>query len=383
VTRPVGTDSVDADPEQPRAAVDPESVRTDVAELRMVKSHVLHRTASASLPVGVAVGVLVASLTFGGALFVIGGVDPVTGFGALLNGSFGSGPALGETLIRATPIALVAIGLIPSLRAGLFNIGSPGQIGIGALLATLLSLHADELPSPLLWVLAATAGMVGGAVWALVPGMLKAYLGINEILTTLVFNFFAAYLLAYLFSGPFQGQSANLAQSDPIADSATLPVFLPGTRAHLMVLLPLAVTVVAIIYLKSGSGYRLQLFGANRHLARHGGVNERKVTINTMLVAGAAAGLAGWTQVAGVDHRMYATVADPIGYYGFFAAILGLLLPVIVLVTALGLGALLQGGGSLQIGVGIAPEVIEALIGLLLFLVAARSSLRFKLRGRK
>jgi ABC-type uncharacterized transport system permease subunit len=332
---------------------------------------------------GVVLGVVVAALISGSVLFEVGGVDPVTGFQALFKGSVGSASVLGETLIRATPIALVAIGLIPSLRAGLFNIGSPGQIGVGALLATLVSLHMGSAPGPLTWVLSASAAMVGGALWALVPALLKAYLGINEILTTLVFNFLGAYLLAYLFSGPMQGKGANLPQSNQISTAAELPVILANTRAHLGILLPVLAAVMAVLYLRSASGYRLELFGANAELARHGGVSERRVIINTMLVAGAAAGVAGWTQVAAVDHRLYATVADPIGYYGFFAAILGLMLPVIVLFTAFGLGALLQGGGSLQIGVGIAPEVVDALIGLILFLVAVRSSLSFKRKGRQ
>jgi simple sugar transport system permease protein len=330
---------------------------------------------------GSAVAVLVTAVVLGGVLFTVGGVGPVTGFRALLEGSFGSGPVIGETLIRATPIALVAIGLIPSLKAGLFNIGSPGQIGAGGLLATLVSLNAGGLPAPLLWTIAAGAAVLGGALWSLVPALLRAYLGINEILSTLVFNFFAIYLLGYLLSGPLQGRSANLAQSDAIPESGRLPVILPDSRAHLAILLPVVLTVAVAMYLKSASGYRLELFHANKELARHGGVREARVTVSTMLVAGGAAGLAGWTQVAGVDQRLYATAADPIGYFGFFAAILGLLLPVIVLAASIGLGALLQGGGSLQISVNIAPEVIEALIGLVLFLVAVRSSLTRSRRG--
>jgi ABC-type uncharacterized transport system permease subunit len=331
---------------------------------------------------GVGLGVLVAALVFGSLLFVVGGVAPVDGLRALFDGSLGSTPVLGETLIRATPIALVAIGLIPSLRAGLFNIGSPGQIGIGALLATMVSLHTGSLPGPITWVLAAVAGALGGAAWALGPGLLKAFLGINEILTTLVFNFLAVYLLGYLFAGPLQGKGANLAQSDAIPETTWLPMVLSDTRAHLGILLPLVAGAIALIYLGSASGYRLDVFGANRHLARHGGVSERTVVVDTMVVAGAAAGIAGWTQVAGVDHRLYATVADPIGYFGFFAAILALMMPILALVAAFGLGALLQGGGSLQISVGIAPEVIDALIGLVLYLVAVRSSLAFKRRSR-
>ena len=329
-----------------------------------------------------AIGVLVASLALGGALFAIGGVGPLMGFRALVEGAFGSGPVVGETLIRATPVAIVAIGLIPSLKAGLFNIGSPGQIGMGGLLSTMVSLHVGTLPSPVAWTLAAAAGIAGGALWVVIPALLRARLGINEILTTLVFNFLALYLLGYLLSGPLQGASANLAQSESIPASAELSILIPDSRAHIAILLALLITVGMVAYLKTASGYRLELFGANKELARHGGVHESRITLTTMLVGGGAAGLAGWAQVAGVDHRLYATVADPVGYYGFFAAILGLLLPVVVLVAAFGIGALLQGGGSLQIGVGVAPEIIEALIGLVLFLVAVRSSFTPLRKGR-
>jgi ABC-type uncharacterized transport system permease subunit len=329
-----------------------------------------------------AAAVVVATLVLGGVLFALGGVSPLDGFRALNAGSLGNRSVLGETLIRATPIAIIALGLIPSLKAGLFNIGSPGQLGIGAFAAGMIAINVGHVPSVLAWVLAAGGGVIAGASWAVIPAVLKAYLDINEILTTLVFNFLAMYLLTYLLSGPLQGQAANLAQSDPIPINGQLPVLLTDTRAHVGILVTVVVGVGLILYAKTPAGYRLELFGANRKLARHGGVREAGVVLRTMMVGGAAAGLAGWTQVAGVDHRVYATVADPVGYYGFFAAILGLLLPLVVLGAAFGLGALLQGGGSLQIGVGVSPEIVGVLIGLILFLVAIRHSFaRFNRRN--
>jgi ABC-type uncharacterized transport system permease subunit len=246
----------------------------------------------------------------------------------------------------------------------------------------MIAVNIGHLPSVLAWALAASGAVIAGALWAVIPAVLKSYLDINEILTTLVFNFLAMYLLAYFLSGPLQGKAANLAQSDPIPANGQLPLLLMDTRAHVGILVAIVVGIGLILFAKTPAGYRLELFGANRLLARHAGVREASVVLRTMIVGGAAAGLAGWTQVAGVDHRVYATVAEPVGYYGFFAAILGLLVPLVVVGAACGLGALLQGGGSLQIGVGVAPEIVGVLIGLILFLVAIRNSFtRFNRRS--
>lgn len=307
-------------------------------------------------------------------LIAASGADPWTVAKGIWTGAFGNRVAFGETLLRFAPIVIIAVGLAPSLRAGLYNIGAPGQLGMGALGATLVALKIPGLPGPLMIVLAAVAAAVFGAATAFVPGLLKARLHINEVLTTLAFNFIVIAVLAYLLNAPLQGDSANLPQSQELPDKAHLPILLSGTRAHIGVLVGVLAVLALALFERTPNGYRWRLFGANRSLARQAGVSEPRLVISVMCVAGAAAGLAGWMQVSGVDVRLYPFVAAPIGYAGLFAALLGGTRPLGILIASLFFGALLTGGDSLQLGANVSPEIISALVGVILFGVAARTA---------
>ena len=318
----------------------------------------------------------VAIVVIGGALMVIGGVDPIEGYSVLLNGSVGSSQAIAETLIRFAPLAVIAVGLAPALRAGLFNIGATGQLGIGALAATLVGLALPGAPSSVILPITLLASIAGGVVWGLVPALLRSHFRVNEILSTLVFNFIGLYLLTLLLTGPLQGGQSNLPQSQALPVNAWLPTLIPDTRAHIGILVALLAVGLLAIFDASPAGYRLRLFGSNRTLARQAGVAERSMVLRLMLVAAGAAGIAGWMQVAGVDHRLYDSTASYIGFNGLFVALMGGSRAGGILLAGLFFGVLLKGGESMQLGVGVGPEFIDTLIGMVLLLVAARALLK-------
>lgn len=323
--------------------------------------------------VGVAVAAVLAILVLASVLLWLGGADPLDIVPVMIDGVVGSKSAFAETLLRFTPLLIIALGLAPSLRIGLFNIGAPGQIGLGALFAALIGLHLP-LPAMLAIPLGAVAGCFGGAAAAWLPAVLRARLKVNEILSTLVFNFLIALFLEYLLSGPMQGYRANLPQSDPLLQTSWLPILFAGTRAHIGLLLAPISFVVALVFNSGPTGYELEMLGASPSLARQAGISERRLIVGTMCLAGAAAGLAGWLQVAGIDHRLYATVADTVGYTGLFAALVGRLNPVGILAASFLFAALLRGGDSLQIGAGVSPEIISALVGLIMLVMAVRAA---------
>jgi len=312
--------------------------------------------------------VLIASLV----LLSIGGANPFLTLAALVTGATGDKASIGESLIRIAPILIIALGLVPSLKVGLFNIGAPGQIGVGGLLCTIGMLHMTQFPGWLSLTVGIMLAAIGGAACAIIPAVMRAKLGINEVITTLVFNFLVVYLLTYLLNGPLRAARANIPQSAPLPKHEWLPILITGTRAHVGLVLALIAVAILAVWARSPSGYRLRLLGASRPLARQAGVVEGAVIIRVMLIAGAAAGIAGWMQVTGVDHRLMATVADPIGYAGLFAALLGGLGAIGILFSSVFLGGLLQGGNSLQIGAGISPEIAQALLGVILLTVALR-----------
>ncbi|MBN9603965.1 MAG: ABC transporter permease [Afipia felis] len=307
-------------------------------------------------------------------LFLAVGVDVMSAVEVLWRSSTGSLRTFGEGLVRATPLLMISITLLPSLRAGLYNIGAPGQLGAGALAATVVALGLPHAPAWIVVPLCALAALVGGALLAVIPGYLKSAWRTNEIVTTLAMNFIVVAVLGYLLNGPLQSDFANLPQSPALPASSSLPLLFPGTRAHTGLLLALIFVPALLILDRSLIGYRLRLFSRNQALASRAGVSAKSYVIWLMAFGGAGAGLAGWMQVVAIDHRLYVSVANPIGYAGLFVALLGALHPVGCIIAAYFLGALLYGGAAMQVGAGVSPEIIQVFLGLVLFVYAARPS---------
>jgi len=321
---------------------------------------------------------VVAAAAVAGVLALIWGllllvdVDPGAAAKAMWLGTFGSTRTFGETLVRATPLLLIAVALVPSLKAGIYNIGAPGQMGAGGLAATLVALNMAEASSWLVVPLCAICGCAAGMATAFVPGFLKARWQVSEIVSSLAINFIVVAVLGYLLNGPMQSGFANLPQSEPLPPSSALPTVIPHTRAHIGLLLGLFLVPVLAAVGRSRLGYRLRLFGANATLATQAGLDPARYVIWLVTIGGAGAGLAGWIQVAAIDHRLYPGIAEPVGYAGLFVALLGGLHPLGIVVVAFLLGVLLQGGASLQVGAGVSPEIVQVFLGLILFVYASR-----------
>jgi general nucleoside transport system permease protein len=312
------------------------------------------------------------ALAVGALLIVSAGVSPVDAYRTIWDGSVGSWDSLAQTSLRAAPLLVMALGLIPALRAGIFSIGSEGQFGIGALVAGLATLElAERLPPWLAIVGAATAGAAGGVAWALVPALLRAYLGIDEILTTFAFNFIATFLLLWLLNGPARGEGQFLVQTTPTPEETWLPT-LGDTVANVgLLLLPVLVVLIAA-FGRTPAGYRVRLFGARPSLAVAARARPRTIVLGTMLLAGAAAGLAGWLQVAGVDRAVFATVFRGYGYLALALVALGSAKVLPTVVGALVFAALQNGSEALQLGLGVSSDFVFVMQGLVLFLMTFR-----------
>jgi general nucleoside transport system permease protein len=305
-------------------------------------------------------------------LFEAVGIDPLAAASVMWKSTFGSLRTFGEGLIRATPLLMISATLLPSLRAGLYNIGAPGQLGAGALATTLVALGMPSAPSLIVIPLCAVAAFLAGGATAFIPGLLKARWRVNEIVSTLAMNFIVVAILGYLLNGPLQSDFANLPQSPSLPHNSALPLLIPGTRAHIGLLVTLAFIPALLAIDRSLIGYRLRLFSVNPILAKRAGVDAKAYILWLMTFGGAGAGLAGWMQVAAIDHRLYPTVASPIGYAGLFVALLGALHPLGCVIAAFFLGALLYGGAALQVGAGVSPEIIQVFLGVILFIYASR-----------
>jgi ABC-type uncharacterized transport system permease subunit len=317
-----------------------------------------------------------AALAVGGLLIVAVGVSPADAYRTMWNGSAGSVNALAETSLRIAPLLVMAIGLIPALRAGVFTIGSEGQFGIGALTAGLTAVSAaPHLPTWLAIVTSALAGAAGGTAWALIPGLLRAFLGVDEILTTFAFNFIATFLLLWLLNGPARGEGSFLVQTAPMPPETWLPTF-GGSVANVALLVLPALVIGMIVFNQTPAGYRVRLFGARRSLGIAAGARPWRVELLTILVAGAAAGLAGWIQVAGLDRAVFATVFRGYGYLALALVALGEAKVLPTVVGAVLFAALQNGSEAMQLGVGVSADFVFVMQGLVLFLMAFRLTRR-------
>lgn len=305
-------------------------------------------------------------------ILVVAHVDPLRAGQAIWKSTFGSWRSFGETLVRATPLLLIALTLIPSLRSGLYNIGAPGQMGAGALAATVVALHLSGAPQAVSIAACALAAGIAGTLVAALPGWLKARFSVNEIITTLAMNFVVVAVLGWLLNGPMKSGFGNLPQSDLIPDNAHIPILIPGTRVTYALLVALAFVPLLMLLDRSKAGYRLRIFNSNPLLSRQAGFSRSRYILGLMMLGGLGAGLAGWIQVVTVDQRLYATVAQPVGYTGLFVALLGGLSAIGSVLAAFVLGALLHGGDGLQVGANVSPEIVQVILGLILFVYAVQ-----------
>jgi ABC-type uncharacterized transport system permease subunit len=318
-----------------------------------------------------------AALAVGALLIVAVGVSPMDAYRTIWEGSVGSREALAQTSLRMAPLLVMAVGLIPALRAGIFTIGSEGQFGIGALVAGLSTVTLAAHVSPWLAASAAAlAGAAGGLAWAVIPAVLRAALHIDEILTTFAFNFIATFLLLWLLNGPARGEGQYLVQTTPTPEETWLPT-LWDTAANVGLFALPALIALMIVFGRTPAGYRVRLLGARESLAVAAQARPWKIVLVTMLVAGAAAGFAGWLQIAGVDRAVFATVFRG---WGYLALALVALAQAKVLPTVLGavlFAALQNGSEAMQLGVGVSADFVFVMQGLVLFLM----SFRFVARG--
>jgi general nucleoside transport system permease protein len=353
----------------------------------------LLRGGSRRLLVGWAILPLAAlgGLLVGAVMLLALGVNPFTAYEALFRGAFGSTDALIDTAIKAVPLALVGVGICIAFRANVLNIGGEGQLVMGGLASTAFVLAVPDLPRPVLVPLVLLAGTLGGAAWGAVPGALKAYLNVNEVLSTIMLNIVAVQLMNYLLSGPLVDQEFSgfslIPQTERLSPNADLPVLGGGGQLHSGVLVAvLAAVVVYVMLWRTGLGFRLRAVGLSRDAARVAGMPVKRTMTLALAMSGAMAGMGGAVLVFGsASHRMVTDgtatgFTGAAGFNGIVTALFGGLNPLWTLLSAFVFGGLLVGGTAMQIAVQVPTALIVALNGVLVIFVVSIEHLRRKYR---
>jgi general nucleoside transport system permease protein len=319
---------------------------------------------------------VVAALLLGALMLLALKVDPIAAYSALVQGAVGSTFSLTQCLVKATPLLLVGSGICIAFRASVINIGGEGQIIAGAIAGTAIPLALAGLPGWLLIPTTCLGGFLAGAAWGFLPGILKARLRVNEILSTIMMNAIALQLMNLLLQGPLMdpegiARGTFLAQSAQLPRSAWLPRLVPQTLLHAGILIALALAVLAWILLwKTTIGYDIRAVGLNPSASRYSGINVPFYEALALTIAGGFSGLAGAIEVIGVQHRLMDGLTSGYGFTGIVAALLGGLHPIGLIPASVVFGGLLVGADKMQRAVQVPSALVTAILGLVVLFVS-------------
>jgi simple sugar transport system permease protein len=323
------------------------------------------------------------SLLLGAILLLVSGVNPINTYAAMARGAFGSWRSISETLVKAIPLMLTGLGVSIAFQMQFWNIGAEGQLALGGVAAAWVALFlSDVIPNILLLPTVLLFGMIAGALWAGIPATLKATLGVDETLTTLMLNYVAILFSEHLYYGPWRDpEGYGFPGTAPFPEAAWLPR-LGGTRAHLGLIFALiAAGILWFIFKRTRWGFELRIIGENKRAARYLGINIARNIILALLISGALSGLAGACEVTGISRRLQQGLSIGYGYTAIIVAWMAQLNPIAVTFVAVLMAALLVGGDQVQIMMGLPAAVGVVLQGMILFPMLAGSLFtEYKLR---
>ena len=325
---------------------------------------------------------LAIGLTFllGALLAMAAGANPFATFGLILKGAAGSKFALLETLNRATPLIFTGLAVAVAFRARLWNIGAEAQLYAGALVAVVVGTQAG-LPGPVALSLMALAAVLAGALLLLGPVLLKVRLGVDEVVTTLLLNFIMLLFVSMLLEGPLKDpMGMGWPKSPSLPRDARLPRLVEGLRLHWgFGLALLSALGVWAIQTRTTLGYEIRAVGLNAEAARFAGAPVGLVMVKTALLSGGLAALAGFSEVAGLKGNLTLDLSPGFGYTGIIVAMLALLHPLGVVVSALFVAGIFVGADSMSRAAGVPAYIADILLAAaLLFMVLAILLTRFR-----
>lgn len=309
----------------------------------------------------------------------------VRGFGIILEGGFSTGAkGVGQVLYFATPLILTGLSVGFAFKTGLFNIGAPGQFIMGAFAAVLVGVKCTFLPAPFHWIVALLAAAVVGGLWALIPGILKAYYNVHEVISTIMMNYIGMYLCNMLVK--FYIYDSNKSMSQNCLESADLPkwgldnvfVNVTGTYKDISTVnggIVIAIIVAILIYVilnKTIFGYELKACGFNSSASKYAGINEKRNIILSMVISGALSGLGGGLLYLSGANGRHIKVVDVLaieGFNGIPVALLALSNPIGIIFSAIFISYLTLGGNYLQT-LNFMPEVIDIIIACIIYFSA-------------
>lgn len=311
---------------------------------------------------------VIAAMIVSGVLIATQGVNPLLAYEVLFSKAFGSLDGLATTFAKATPLILSGLAVAIGLRAGLFNIGAQGQLISGAL-ASAWAGYALDLPTLIHIPVALLFGAFFGALVGFIAGALKAFRGVHEVITTIMLNSIVIALADFLASRPFKEPDQPLTRTPPILESARIPEIL-GLPSGFFIAIALSVAMWWILG-NTTSGFRIETVGKNKNAAWYAGISVKRSIITAMLAGGAIAGIAGAIETQSIIGRFEPSFNAGLGFDGITVALLGRANPLGVIPAAILIGGMRASGTTMQFEAGVAPELVDLLLAMILFFVTA------------
>lgn len=321
---------------------------------------------------------LFTALVFCALLLLIAGHNPLFVYQTLWSGAI-VGYSFSDTLVSTTPYILLGLAVALGFKGGLFNIGAEGQFIVGAIGATWAGHLFEGSPAIFLVIFALLVGAIFGALYASIAGVLKVLSGAHEVITTIMLNYIAAFLVQWLVDtgGVMHGGTQDQ-QSYYVNQGAQLPILWPQTSLSIGILIALAGGIFFYVLVwRTTWGFSLRAVGLNPSAARSAGISVRSVTIWTMAVSGALSGLAGAIQITGLLYALPDTIGSGFGYDAIAVAIIGVGHPIGIVLAALLLGALRNGATTMEQTAGISAPFASVIEAAILFFVAAPVIIRW------
>lgn len=335
---------------------------------RLVSKHTVFSILQALLTILIA-------LLMGAVVMQLSGKDAVEAYTVLFSSALGDKTAIANTLLAATPLIFTGLGAAIAFRAGVFNVGVEGSLYLGAFVGAWAGFTFVSLPAPILIALCFILALIVGGVWCYIPGVLRARLDVDEIVTTIMLNYVAILFTSYLVNYPFRVPGLANAMSEKVAEGAQLTRLAPPSQLNLSFLIALAGTAIMIIlFRRTTLGYELRSIGDNPLFARWSGMPATSVVEKVMFISGALGGIAGAGQALGVHYRFVANFSPGFGFDGITVALLGHNSPLGTFLAALLFGALRSGGSTMELFTDVPRDLIRVLEATIIFFVAIEFS---------
>lgn len=324
------------------------------------------------------------ALFLGSFIFLMAGANPFASYATIVNGALGKATGIRQTVKIMTPLLGAALALAPCFKMKYWNIGAEGQITIGAMGASFFAInYYDKMPSWMLLTVMGITGFVCGALWSMIPAFFKSKWNTNETLFTLMLNYIAIGIVAYLQGGPWEGKPGSQVIPN-FKPQAVLPKVFNIYCGWIFILI---LVFVMYFYLNfTTHGYQIAVLGDSENTARYSGMDVLKITIRTAAISGGISGFVGFLLASGANQTLYSSVANGVGFTAITVAWLGQLNPFAMTMISFILAVLTKGSATLQTELGVPSSISGIITGILLLcLLGSEFFINYRLipRNRK